>query len=190
MRRSGPALEQARPSHTVPLADAAPSEGPRRPVQKVLITGIASALGRLLAQRLRRSNVVCGVDSRRWPSAPPGVSVHLADPRKRRFEDVIRTEQPDAIVHTGFIRKPVGEERRRHDINVRGTKQLLDHCAHYGVQKLVLVSSGYVYGAFAEKLRRRNGGSAKLPARDARQALEHHSGIGYPEPRTAEVPPS
>ena len=33
---------------------------------------------------------------------------------------------------------------------MRGTKQLLDHCAHYGVQKLVVVSSWYVYGAFPE----------------------------------------
>ena len=33
---------------------------------------------------------------------------------------------------------------------MRGTKQLLDHCVHNGVQSLVVVSSGYVYGAFPE----------------------------------------
>jgi nucleoside-diphosphate-sugar epimerase len=72
------------------------------------------------------------------------------DLRKKKFEDVVRTEAPDAMVHMGFIRHFRGEERRRHDVNVRGTKQLLDHCANYGIQKLVVVSSGYVYGAFPE----------------------------------------
>ena len=63
---------------------------------------------------------------------------------------MIRTELPTAIVHLGFIRHFRGDPRQRHDVNVRGTKQLLDHCAHYGVQKLIVVSSGYVYGAFPE----------------------------------------
>jgi UDP-glucose 4-epimerase len=35
-------------------------------------------------------------------------------------------------------------------VNVRGTKQLLDHCVNPGVQKLVVLSSSYVYGAFPE----------------------------------------
>ena len=63
---------------------------------------------------------------------------------------MIRTELPTAVVHMGFIRHFRGDARLRHDVNVRGTKQLLDHCVNYGVQKLVLVSSGYVYGAFPE----------------------------------------
>ena len=33
---------------------------------------------------------------------------------------------------------------------MRGTKQLLDHCIHHGVQKVVVISSSYVYGAFPE----------------------------------------
>jgi UDP-glucose 4-epimerase len=72
------------------------------------------------------------------------------DLRKKKFEDVVRTELPTAIVHMGFIRHFRTDPRTRHDVNVRGTKQLLDHCANYGVQKLVIVSSGYVYGAFPE----------------------------------------
>ena len=35
-------------------------------------------------------------------------------------------------------------------MNVRGTKQLLDHCVNHGVQTLVVLSSSYVYGAFPE----------------------------------------
>lgn len=119
-------------------------------MEKVLITGISGGQGRLLARRLLESWEVCGVDRVPWDSRPRGVNVHVVDLRKKKFEDVIRTEQPAAIVHMGFIRHFRTDANVRHDVNVRGTKQLLDHCAHYGVQKLVVVSSGYVYGAFAE----------------------------------------
>jgi UDP-glucose 4-epimerase len=72
------------------------------------------------------------------------------DLRKKRFEDVIRTELPTAVVHMGFIRHFRAGESVRHDVNVRGTKQLLDHCVNHGVQALVVLSSSYVYGAFPE----------------------------------------
>jgi UDP-glucose 4-epimerase len=119
-------------------------------MEKVLITGISGGQGRLLARRLLESYEVCGVDRVAWEGRPRGVTVHEVDLRKRKFEDVIRTELPTAIVHMGMIRHFRGDTRERHDVNVRGTKQLLDHCTHYGVQRLVVVSSGYVYGASPE----------------------------------------
>jgi UDP-glucose 4-epimerase len=119
-------------------------------MEKVLITGIAGGQGRLLARRLLESFEVVGVDWVPWEGHPRGVSVHQVDLRKKKFEDVVRTELPTAVVHLGMIRHFRGDPGQRHDVNVRGTKQLLDHCAHYGVQKLVVVSSGYVYGAFPE----------------------------------------
>lgn len=119
-------------------------------MEKVLITGIAGAQGRLLTRRLLADREVTGVDREPWPGHPKEVTVHLLDLRKKKFEDVIRTEQPDAIVHMGFIRHFRGDARRRHDVNVRGTKHLLDHCVTYGVRKVVVISSSYVYGAFPE----------------------------------------
>jgi len=119
-------------------------------MEKVLITGIAGGQGRLLARRLLENYEVCGADWVPWEGHPRGVSVHAVDLRKKKFEDVVRTEMPSAVIHMAFIRHFRGDPRRRHDVNVRGTKQLLDHCANYGVQKLVVLSSGYVYGAFPE----------------------------------------
>jgi UDP-glucose 4-epimerase len=119
-------------------------------MEKVLITGIAGGQGRLLARRLLESFDVCGVDRVDWEGAPRGVRVHVVDLRKKKFEDVIRTEMPTAIVHMGFVRHFRSSQTTRHDVNVRGTKQLLDHCVNHGVQKLVVVSSSYVYGAFPE----------------------------------------
>jgi UDP-glucose 4-epimerase len=119
-------------------------------MEKVLITGIAGGQGRLLARRLAGNYEVCGVDRVEWESAPRGIRVHVVDLRKKKFEDVIRTELPAAIVHMGFVRHFRTDLGTRHDVNVRGTKQLLDHCVNHGVQKLVVLSSSYVYGAFPE----------------------------------------
>jgi UDP-glucose 4-epimerase len=93
---------------------------------------------------------VCGVDRVAWEGHPREIAVHTVDLRKKRFEDVIRTELPTAVVHMGFIRHFRAGERVRHDVNVRGTKQLLDHCINHGVQALLVLSSSYVYGAFPE----------------------------------------
>ena len=119
-------------------------------MEKVLITGIAGGQGRLLAKRLRENYEVCGVDRVGWEGAPRGIKVHVVDIRKKKFEDVLRTEMPTALVHLGQIRHFRGEQSERYDTNVRGTKQLLDHCINHGVQKVVVISSSYVYGAFPE----------------------------------------
>lgn len=119
-------------------------------MEKVLITGIAGGQGRLLARRLLESNEVVGVDASPWENCPQGIRMYNADLRKRRFDEVLREEKPSAIVHMGFIRHFRSSDRERHDFNVGGTKKLLDLCVKYGVGKLVVLSSSYVYGAFAE----------------------------------------
>ena len=119
-------------------------------MEKVLITGISGGQGQLLARRLTPSTEVCGADIVPWRGSGAGIRVHRVDLRKREFEDVVRTERPSAVVHMGFVRHFQRGERLRHDVNVRGTKQLLDHCVKHGVKQLLVVSSGYVYGAFAE----------------------------------------
>jgi len=117
---------------------------------KVLITGISSPLGRLLARRLASGWQVCGVDSRSWQGRPREIAMHVADLRKRELEDVMRAEHPQAVVHLGVRREMRGDARNRHDLNVRGTKRLLDHCAAFGVKQLVVVSTGTAYGAAPE----------------------------------------
>ncbi|HEY8122805.1 MAG TPA: NAD-dependent epimerase/dehydratase family protein [Myxococcota bacterium] len=119
-------------------------------MRKILITGIASPLGRLLARRLAASWTVCGVDASAWAGRPREIATHVADLRKREFEEVMRSERPAAVVHLGVRRDMRGDARARHDVNVRGTKRLLDHCAAFGVRQLVVISTSTVYGAAPE----------------------------------------
>ncbi len=116
-------------------------------MRKLLITGISGGQGRLVARRLCSRWQVTGVDRSPWPSPPPGVTVHTLDLRKKRFENVLRTERPDAVVHFGFVRHFRSDPALRHEVNVEGTKRLLEHCVAWGVKQLLVLSSSYVYGA-------------------------------------------
>jgi UDP-glucose 4-epimerase len=119
-------------------------------VEKVLIVGVAGGQGRLLARKLLQRHEVVGADRDRWENRPPSIPFHQVDIRKRQFEDVFRKESPTVVVHMGFVRHFRGRSEERYDINIRGTRKLLDHCAEHGVRKVIVLSSSYVYGALPE----------------------------------------
>lgn len=119
-------------------------------MHKVLIVGVASGHGRLLARRLLQGHEVVGVDRVPWTTRPPRTPFYRVDVRKRAFADVLRKEQPTAVVHLGLLRHFRDPTEFRYDVNVRGTRKLLDHCLEHGVERLLVLSSSYVYGALPE----------------------------------------
>ena len=121
-----------------------------RRVERLLITGIAGGQGRLVAKRVADGFAVSGVDRAPWEGHPNHITVHTMDLRKKKFEDIFRRERPSAVVHLAFVRHFRADPMVRHEINVAGTKRLLECCATYGVKKLVVLSSSYVYGALPE----------------------------------------
>jgi UDP-glucose 4-epimerase len=138
------------PERPAPTTSFLHPRGGIAPGEKVLITGISGGQGRLIATRVGAAHPVSGVDREGWPGHPPSVTLHVVDIRKRKFEDVIRLERPDAIVHHGFVRHFRGSGRLRHEVNVLGTRRLLEYVAAFDVKRLVVLSSGYVYGALPE----------------------------------------
>jgi UDP-glucose 4-epimerase len=135
-------------------ADAGPESTRARrgaqPGEKLLITGIAGGQGRLIAQRVSDVFQVAGVDRAPWDGCPSGMNMHVVDLRKRKFEDVFRTERPDALVHLAFVRHFRAEPRVRHEVNVLGTRRVLEYAIAYGVKRIVVLSSSYVYGALPD----------------------------------------
>ena len=119
-------------------------------MERLLITGIAGGQGRLVAKRVAGDFEVRGVDRVPWEGHPSQIAVHTMDLRKKKFEDIFRRERPTAVVHLAFVRHFRSDPMVRHEINVAGTKRLLECCAEYGVKKLVVLSSSYVYGALPE----------------------------------------
>src|SRR5882724_8473172 len=96
--------------------------GGAKPGDTVLITGIAGGEGQLIARRLANTFDLIGVDRTYWEGHPPGLRVHKVDIRKRKFEDIFRTERPSAVVHLAFIRHFRGDSETSHEVNVLGTK--------------------------------------------------------------------
>ena len=119
-------------------------------MDKLLITGISGGQGRLLASRVADAYEVAGTDRVAWEGHPKNVKVYVVDVLKKKFEDVFRHEKPRAVVHLGQIRHFREDPERRHEVNVLGTRRLLEFCVKYDVKQLVIISSSYVYGALPE----------------------------------------
>jgi UDP-glucose 4-epimerase len=115
---------------------------------KIVITGIAGRLGRLVARRLHREPGVrvVGIDRRDFPGRPRDVEHVKVDLRSKRARDVFRAGDVRALVHLGLMHDPRMSSEQHHSWNVQGTSRLLDAVAQYGVPKTVLLSSANVYG--------------------------------------------
>ena len=118
-------------------------------MQKVLITGISGGLGRIVAERLGKNIPIVGVDHTPWPDHPSHITMVTADLRKKKVEDVFRRERPDVLVHLGLERHNF-DPKLRHDVNVVGTKRVIEAAATYGTTNVVILTSSYVYGALPE----------------------------------------
>ncbi|RAL23643.1 epimerase [Lujinxingia litoralis] len=118
---------------------------------KVLITGISSALGRLLsAELLKQGHQVLGIDRRPWPRAPEGVQLFRHDVRKRPAEEVFRAERPEVVIHLATVTHVSASPQERYRINLGGTRVVFEHCDTYGVQQAIFVGRHTFYGADAE----------------------------------------
>lgn len=115
---------------------------------KVLVTGVAGKVGRLVATRLLASgHQVLGIDRRSWPDAPPGIELHQVDIRKRAAEDVFRTARPDAVVHMATVTHLTARSADRDRINLHGTRAVWECCHQHGVGRAVFVGRHTYYGA-------------------------------------------
>jgi UDP-glucose 4-epimerase len=115
---------------------------------KVLVTGIAGALGRQTASHLLRAgHEVIGIDRRPWYHPPEGIRVFQHDIRKRPAEDEFRTQRPDAMIHMATVTHLTHRSEDRFRINLGGTQAVFDHCHTYGVKQAIFVGRHTYYGA-------------------------------------------
>lgn len=120
---------------------------PRRKTgrETLLLTGIASRLGRMVARRLHTDYDVIGVDPRGSEHVPSNVTVHAFDLRRRQAEDVFRRNRIDAVVHLCDGPGPRRPGERKSPL-VWTARRLLDLCQEHDVQKIVVLSSALIYG--------------------------------------------
>jgi len=112
----------------------------------VAITGISGNLGRAIARQLHGSFDLLGIDRRPFPEERLGVEHWQVDLRKSRVEEPFAAHKIDALVHVGIVHDRDLPTTELHDLNVQGTRRILDLCERHGVGKVVVLSSANVYG--------------------------------------------
>ena len=121
--------------------------------RRVLITGVGSYLGGLLAARLERDpgcEAVLGLDTRRPSLALERTELIDADIRDPGLGELISRAEVDTVVHNSIVRQPRPgmSERATHDLNVVGSLQLLAACEEApSLRTIVIRGSAGVYGA-------------------------------------------
>lgn len=114
----------------------------------VLITGAAGFIGRHLTRALAaRGARVIATDRVERP-AQPGVTCRVVDIRDTGLAALLEAESVDAVVHLAAILSPppgMGEEAL-YDVDVRGTRNVVEACLAAKVRRFIYTSSGAAYG--------------------------------------------
>ncbi len=126
------------------------------PAQRVLVTGADGFLGRSVVQALgqRQGTETVALDVRPVPAERRVVHVHYAsmDVRDPALSQVLAEHHIDTVVHLASIVTPGKHSNRalEYDVDVNGTRNVLNACLAQGVRHVVVSSSGAAYGYHAD----------------------------------------
>lgn len=115
---------------------------------KILITGAAGYIGSKLAARLNEQFDVVGVDIR-IPESPPCAMLQC-DIRDSKLADIIASEGITHVVHLASVLESRGDVELDYDIDVNGTRNVVEACLQGKVKHLTVTSSGAAYGYHAD----------------------------------------
>lgn len=121
--------------------------------RRVLVTGVAGAVGQELARRLEREpgiEAVIGLDTRPPEAHLERTELIEADLRNPALSRIMPATEVDTIVHCGIVLfpEPGKPAAALHDINVIGTLQLLAACERTPtLRSLVVRGSAAIYGS-------------------------------------------
>ena len=117
-------------------------------MSRILITGAGGYIGRQLGERLAADHEVLGLDLR----VPRGLPFRCrsGDIRDPALADLLREHRAEVVIHLAAVLEDSGDRRRDHDIDVNGTRNVLDACLIAGVGQLIVTSSGASYGYHAD----------------------------------------
>jgi UDP-glucose 4-epimerase len=121
---------------------------------RILITGGGGYLGSQVVARLaalpdgERPEAIVSHDLREPASRLPHVDYLACDIRAPQLAEAVAQHRIDVVVHLAAI-MPSGKAQTRdfeYDVDVNGTRKLLQACVQHGVKRIVVSSSGAAYG--------------------------------------------
>lgn len=112
--------------------------------QRILITGAAGYIGHQLGNRLAEDFSVIGTDIRSPDDTQ--FSIRKLDVRDPGLVELLRSEQITHVVHLASILQASADRARDYDIDVNGTRNVIECCLQAGVRHFTVTSSGAAYG--------------------------------------------
>jgi UDP-glucose 4-epimerase len=113
-----------------------------------MITGIAGGLAQLVGKRLHELGYeIIGVDYRREIELPFATAVYAANYNKTKIEDIVRRHRPTHVLHLGRVGNLKIQLGKRFDLNVIGSRKVMDLAARYGAKRVIVLSTFHIYGA-------------------------------------------
>lgn len=120
---------------------------------KVAITGAAGYIGRKVVERLDASNAcekILGISRREFTHHFKKLEYHRMDVRDPELKELFRKHAIDAVIHLAFVVNPIHNEQEMHNIDIEGTKNVLDAAVYAGVKRVIITSSTMAYGAWPD----------------------------------------
>ncbi len=121
----------------------------------VLVTGAAGFIGRSLIAELARGSAnseIVALDRREVVAHErlPNVTYVTGDIRDPALKELFQKHRPQTVVHLASVVAVGGDPERDWEIDVLGTKNVLQCCVDAGVEHLIVTSSGAAYGYYAD----------------------------------------
>jgi len=121
----------------------------------VLVTGAAGFIGKSLIAELARINLnseIFALDVREVPAHErfANVTYLCGDVRDPALRDVFGVRRPQTVVHLASVVAVGGDPQRDWEIDVLGTKNVLQSSLDAGIEHLIVTSSGSAYGYHAD----------------------------------------
>lgn len=122
-------------------------------MKKILITGASGYIGSQLIRKLSTEAVeIIGTDIVDGIINFENYTFIKADLRTDEVKQMILKHKPNIIIHLAAIVSPSKNMTRDfiYDVEVNGTKKILEACVEAKVEKIVVTSSGAAYGYYAD----------------------------------------
>jgi len=129
--------------------DLMPGDGRASASPRVLVTGAAGYLGRLLAARLVAEGMYCLGTDLHVPTDTP-CPMERFDVRDPDLGLLLRHHRITHVVHLAAVLEGGRDRGRDFDIDVNGTRNVVVSCLAAGVGRLTVASSGAAYGYHAD----------------------------------------
>lgn len=116
---------------------------------RVLITGCKGYIGSALVDKLATHHKLFGIDI----VAADGNELYhyeCCDIRDPRLSDIVAEWKIEVIVHLASVMIPGQDESLEYDIDVNGTRNVVNACIDNRVSQLCVTSSGAAYGYYSD----------------------------------------